>query len=168
MSSTMMVETLARMPFFFHLTKATAVSLLEALKTVTEADLTEVNEKIAAMESELNDFKQLQKVIEIKLGMRRSMFQTPGANRGGRPRKRPETPADGSAEISPASQYTTAERHRMRVREYIMANGPASQATICKQCDIPHGSITAVLKHDWFTFTARGVELTRSLNPNPS
>lgn len=68
--------------------------------------------------------------------------------------------ADSSVEPH-SGGMTATERHRERIREYIMANGPAKRTTIINACDVPMGSSTAVFNHPMFCETSRGVELTR-------
>lgn len=152
------------------------MNLLEALNSITQKDLDDVVGKIGTLEAELDQLKELRKVIEIRLGIRKPL----GAHlRGkGRPRKsKDETseaetsdPGEPGAFRSPSGggQYTATERHRIEARKFLMANGPTKQAALAHRCGIPAGSITAVLKHEWFTHTSRGVELTRSLKAEPS
>lgn len=150
------------------------MKLLEALNALKQSDLDDIVAKIATIEAELDQLKELRKVIEIKLGVRKPR----GAHLRGKGRTRKQAtseessadPGEPGAFRSPsgAGQYTATEQHRLRAREFLMANGPTKQGALAHRCGIPAGSITAVLKHDWFTTTARGVELTRSLKAEPS
>lgn len=139
------------------------MSLFEALKNVTKEDLDKCIGRISEIEAELDGLKVARKLIEARLGL------TPPRVNNFKGRRRQNTAEQVSGEQSAEpQQYTLTERHRLRAKEYLMANGPTHQAALAKRCDIPQGSITAVLKHSWFAHTSRGVELTRSLHAEPS
>lgn len=143
------------------------MSLFEALKNVTKEDLDKCIERIKEIEAELAGMKAARRLIETRLGIEHPRLSN---FKGRRPRKAAEDAsgeASGEQSAEP-QQYTATERHRLRAKEYLMANGPTHQAALAKRCDIPAGSITAVLKHPWFAHTSRGVELTRSLHAEPS
>lgn len=134
------------------------MSLLEALKSVKASDLEEVDGQIAELEKQLADLKDMRRVIAIKLGISKPKNENfkKGKSKAG--------PEDPESERLPRNM---CEQYRLRIKEYLMANGPAPQTVICKKTGIPEGSISAAVNHEWFCKTGRGVELTRSLNPNP-
>lgn len=137
------------------------MSLYEALKNVTQKDLDEVTAAIENLTRDLEQQRELRKLIEIKLGVKRA--------HGGRRVRAQVEPVEGSpvsgktaaaAVDEPKRPLTAIDKYRQQVKEYLMANGPQLQAKICKDCKIPLGSITAVLNFAWFAKTDRGVELT--------
>lgn len=146
---------------------------LEALEQVSEQDLEEIRTKAEEAEALAERLRGVQRVIEIKLGLRPAPGMHSRGTGGGRKKKaaageESESPAGAaSADSAPPAvvagspPMTQTERHRAAVREFLMANGPQSQAVVCKRTGVPIGSITNVLKHPWFTHTARGIELTR-------
>ena len=141
------------------------MNLMEALSGVTQSDLDEITAKCEALETELSQLREVRKIIEVKLGVRKPV----GHNLKGRPKRRSvedteNTPATltHSAMNSTGQAYTQTELHRIAARKYLQQHGCTSQSGLAKQCNIPAGSITAVLRHDWFMHTARGVELSRS------
>jgi len=150
------------------------MKLLEALNSLKQSDLDDIVAKIESLDAELSQLKELRKVIEIKLGVRKPQgFHLKGKGRPRKPREESTEstdPGEPGAFRSPsgAGQYTATEQHRLLAREFLMAHGPTKQNALAHRCGIPAGSITAVLKHEWFTTTARGVELTCSLKAEPS
>ena len=134
------------------------MNLLDALKQATEADLESISARVAELEAELDGLRELKRLLEVKFGIRKK----PGAhlrNGGGR-RKTAATDAPGDAASDGQPQLSATDQHRLNIKRYLMANGPQSQGSIVKQCGVPAGSITAVLKHPMFKHTAKGVELT--------
>ena len=132
-------------------------ALLEALNSVTQEDLDSVVKQVEELEEQIGQLKELRRVIEIKLGVRKPL----GAHLKG-PRKPHNKTAATVSDVEPATGSMTAtERHRERVKEYIMVNGPAKRSIIINACSIPLGSSTAVFSHEMFCETGRGIELTR-------
>lgn len=141
------------------------MSLAEALSKITQQDLDEVVAKITELESELDTQKELRRIIEIKLGVRKPH----GAHLRGLKRK-PKAASlptaqdmgghlDNEPENDP--KYTATEQHRLNVRKFLKeCNGPMSLAAIAKQTHVPMGSITNVMRHLWFQDTGKGYMLT--------
>jgi len=127
------------------------MKFVDALKAVTQDDLREINDKIVETEKYLQGLKRAREIVKGALGM--------GPQRGGpRPAQRSSVPQPSATE---PAQPTRKEQYREVVYKYLLANGPQSQAVLCKQCGVPGGSITEVLKHPWFTHTAKGVDLAK-------
>lgn len=136
-------------------------ALLEALQSVTQDDLDSTVKEIDEIEKRLGQLKELRRIIEVKLGVRQPL----GSHLKGprKPRSKPAAAAESNEPIEPSLGHMTAiERHRLRVKEYIMANGPAKRSIIINACSIPNGSSTAVFNHSMFCETGRGIELTRN------
>lgn len=57
------------------------------------------------------------------------------------------------------TKRTRQDEYREKIRDCIRANGPMPQAKLCKLCNVPGGSITAVLKHEWFEKCEHGINL---------
>lgn len=76
--------------------------------------------------------------------------------------ERPDNPAGKTAE-EPEKHTPKAggvqQEYRERVREAIRANGPQTQAWLIRKLGIPNGSITAVLRHEWFEKCEFGIDL---------
>lgn len=141
------------------------MSLAEALAKITKEDLEQVNQRIAELESELDTQKELRRIIEIKLGVRKPL----GAHLRGSKRKSKTADLPTSQNMGASvrtddaddEQFTATERHRMNARKVLLQSGqPVPVPVICKSAHIPSGSITNVLRHPWFQDTGRGVMLT--------
>lgn len=154
------------------------MSLKEALSQIKQSDLDDINNEIESVEKNLAELKELRKVIEIKLG-----FQKPRGkgNWGGARRKKttedpappkpegPKGPLDpswvhrqpltGGIALGQAGGGIT-DTYRGKCKEYLMANGPTKVPRLATMCDIPYGSMNAVLKHRWFKSGPNGVELS--------
>jgi uncharacterized coiled-coil protein SlyX len=57
------------------------------------------------------------------------------------------TAPDPAAELSIAER---ARRRRLGIARFITNNGPTRAITLCERLDIPFGSITSLLCHEWF------------------
>jgi len=139
------------------------VKLLEALAEVSQKDLDEVIAECETIEKRLEQLNEVRKIIELKLGLRR-----PPGHQLKRGYKRKATEANGSQPVAqsqpeqPSPQnMSITDRYRKDAKEYIMANGATKQAELAKRCDIPAGSIAAVIKHKWFNVGEHGVGLTQ-------
>ncbi len=131
--------------------------LLEALRDCTQADLDEIDQKIASLESELGGLKEARRIVAGKLGV---LPRRGGARPGRKPVAAASSVAPGGSSASADDGVLTqTEKYRLRVREYIMANGRTTQANIVKDCGIPPGSITNVLEHRWFKKDGKVVDL---------
>lgn len=141
------------------------MSLKEALKSVTQADIDELNEQIREHEKEIAQLKEVRRLIEVKLGIRRPL----GSHLKGTQKRHKQQEAEelGQGNLRSASSekiLSFTEEYRQKVRLFLMANGPQKQVVLWKRCGIPEGSIDNVIKHRWFTVTSRGVELTAKGN----
>ena len=119
------------------------MSLLEALSEATDSDLEDVEAKLVELEKEVAALKELRKVLAAKLGK-----DLPKSGRGGRRKV-----AAGTAEDEDGDGFGRAGTliaRRRTIFEYITANGPQTQAELCKQCSIPTGSISATVDHNFF------------------
>ncbi len=144
------------------------MSLKEALEAIKESDLADINADIEAAEKALNAMKELRKIMEIKLGFHEKRSW------GGRRKKKTaeEDPPPPKREEQPAQRPLTGgvalvrtsggitDTYRGKVKEYLMANGPTKVPRLATMCDIPYGSMNAVLKHRWFKSGPNGVELS--------
>jgi hypothetical protein len=118
------------------------VSLLDALANATPDDLADVEHQMRDTEKKLGSLKALRRVLSIKLnGKQPSQKKTAR----GRP---PATPVGGT------------DGRRLKVAMYLLHSGPTRPAVIANSCDIPMGSITAVLDHEWFQKVPDGAALT--------
>lgn len=137
------------------------MSLKDALKSVTQADLDELNEQIREHETEIAQLKEVRRLIEVKLGIRRPL----GSHlKGTQKRHKQEATEQGNPPVISEKIVSFTEEYRQKVRLFLMANGPQKQVVLWKRCGIPEGSIDNVIKHRWFTVTSRGVELTAKGN----
>ena len=142
------------------------MKLMELLQKVTQEDLDDCVVQIQEHEKALDQLKELRKIIEVRLGIKKPAgFHLRGENRkkaagGGGAAGKPADPAEPVV-------YGATAQHRIKVKEFLMANGPTSQPDLVRRCGVPAGSITAVLKHEWFAMTAKGVQLTKSLKMEP-
>ena len=144
------------------------MSLKEALEAIKESDLADINADIEAAEKALNAMKELRKIMEIKLGFHKKRSW------GGRRKKKTaeEDPAPPKREelkgpLDPSHVHRPplpvggiTDTYRGKVKEYLMANGPTKVPRLATMCDIPYGSMNAVLKHRWFKSGPNGVELS--------
>lgn len=129
------------------------MKLLDALKDVTDADLVEINKQIVDTENLLLGLKRARGVVMSALGK--------APKHGGARKKSTQVTSGDSGSAAETAPQTRIDQYRESVYRYLLANGPQSQASLCKQLSIPTGSITATLKHPWFTHTAKGVDLAK-------
>lgn len=142
------------------------MSLAEALSKITQQDLEEVVAKITELESELDTQRELRRIIEVKLGVRKPQ----GAHLRGMKRKPKAanlpTAQDMGGSVNSDSdddqQYTATEQHRMNARKWLLAqHNKATPVLECaRQAGVPTGSTTNVFRHPWFQHTPNGVMLT--------
>lgn len=134
--------------------------LLEALESISQSDLDEIVAELDTLERRADQLKELKRIIEIKLGLRK----TQGAHLKNRGSKKPvEKPESNGHETPPAgmqNQMTVTDQYRLEAKRFIMANGPQPPLKIAKACGIPTGSITAVLKSKAFKQCEHGYELS--------
>lgn len=124
-------------------------SLVSILAGASEQDLEEIQERIRALEQEVDSLKVVEKALDIRLNGR-------ATKRVGRKPKAEATNGHAPLNRLPLSgKGETTSTHRMKVVEYLKRVGAAKPAVICNDCDIPKGSITAVLDHEEFK---RGVD----------
>ncbi|TXH55362.1 MAG: hypothetical protein E6Q97_08980 [Desulfurellales bacterium] len=71
----------------------------------------------------------------------------------------PEAAVVQTVDMAKHTKRTRQDAYREKIRDCIRANGPMSQEKLCKLCNIPGGSITAVLKHEWFEKCEHGINL---------
>lgn len=142
------------------------MKLMEALSKITQADLDECVVAIQGHEKELDQLKELRKIMEVKLGIKKPA----GFHLRAGQRKKPAGGGDAAGKTAESTEpvvYGATAQHRIRIKEFLMANGPTSQQDIVRRCGVPAGLITAVLKHEWFAQTDRGIQLTKSLKMEP-
>lgn len=140
-----------------------ASKLIDAFSEVSKTDLETVEKAISDNETQLIFLRELRRVLIARLGLKPPTGAAAHVHKGPakkRPAASPPDAAPVQSELTPADAPVTAtDRHRQNAYRYIMANGASQPKDICKHCDIPAGSITAVLSHHWFKRTPRGVEL---------
>lgn len=151
-----------------------AMSLRDALEQITQSDLDDVNKQIETAEAELAKLTELRRIIEIKLGFAKPRGK---GNWGGALRKKaapadpppatvvsddePEAPLPAAVEAGVRRTATgVTDVYRCKAREFLMANGTTKLTRLAAMCDIPPGSITAVVKHRWFTSGTAGIGLS--------
>lgn len=138
------------------------MKLMDALAAISESDLQEVVAEITTLEDRIGQLKEVRRVIELKLGIRKPLGHH---LRGSQKKKRHESPVQSAGDLGGAvpdmsSQLTVTDQYRADARRYIMANGPQSAAAIAKACGIPNGSMGGVLKHKGFKQCQHGWELS--------
>lgn len=126
------------------------MKFIDALAAVTQDDLNEVNTTIEELENQLSGLKRARGVILSALGK--------APKRSGAVKGRVSKSLDDTFTVDSAP-LTKLDEYRQAVYRYLAANGPQQQATLAKRCNIPSGSMTAVVGHKWFVVTSRGVEL---------
>ncbi len=160
-------------------------ALMDALMNVSQEDLDEVNQELAEAESAVDSLKEVKRLLEAKLGFRKPLgWHLKGRNKQKAAERRAakaEAAGITEAQVLPnevdseddeeaneqtvgkgPTQMTATEIHRRKAREFLKTRGWCSLAGIAKQCHIPMGSISNVLKFPWFMATARGYELTQA------
>lgn len=162
-------------------------ALLDALKNVSQEDLDQVTQQLAEAEAVVDSLKEVKRLLEAKLGFRKPLgWHLKDRNKQKAAERRAakaeaaasseeaelhqdepggEEDTDEAAEQTVGkgpTQMTATEMHRRKAREFLKTRGYCSLAGIAKQCSIPMGSITNVLKFPWFMATARGWELTQT------
>lgn len=162
-------------------------ALMDALKNVSQEDLDQITEQLAEAEKVVDSLKEVRRLLEAKLGFRKPLgwaLKRAAAERRAAKAAR-VADAAGSAEAEAhrdelggeeaeaeaaeeqtvgkgPTQMTATEMHRRKAREFLKTRGYCSLAGIAKQCHIPMGSISNVLKFPWFMATGRGWELTQA------
>ena len=135
--------------------------LMEALSAVSQEDLDAVNEELEKLETKADQLKELKRIIEVKLNLRKPQgFHLRGCKRKEKPAGDSSDTNSATTDNEMATQLSVTEQYRLDARRYIMANGPQLGGKIAKACDIPMGSITAVLKHKSFKQGPHGYELS--------
>jgi hypothetical protein len=127
--------------------------LLTSLENATAADLEVLDAEITQKEVHVAMLKEVRRILRVRFGL----TSAPSS-------RLPKTKAK-TAELTPTAapeDLSQTDRYRQAVYRYIMANGPASQAALCKALNIPDGSMTAVISHKWFHKTTRGIDLRNS------
>jgi hypothetical protein len=68
----------------------------------------------------------------------------------------------GSPEgLGDLGKHALMDARRKAVVRYLDKNAPRRSLEICKACDIPQGSITAAMNHEWFSKSEQGYHLTK-------
>ncbi len=113
-----------------------ASKLAKMMECVTETDLEEIEAEIAKDTEALDKKKNIRNTIMALLGM-------------------PVTPNRVQ------SGGSVASRHRDKILEYLSCTDePISGYRICTDCEIPTGSQTFVLNHEWFERKDKGYVLS--------
>jgi hypothetical protein len=127
--------------------------LIDLVGKAKAEDLSAMDQTIADKEKEIVSLRAMRRVIALALGVETD----------GRLNKKPKGAAKPvGAPAAPASS-TTEERRALCVK-HIAKNGPTVGATLCQLFDIPTGSQTTVLTHEWFERSDRGFALTAKGN----
>lgn len=142
-----------------------ASALLDALSKLTQADLDQVNKELDELQAQVAQMTELKRVIEVKLGVSKPRgwhLKEARAKAKAARSSKPEAESDeSSVEAENASAAVSrTEQYRAKAREYLMANGTTKLSALASNCSIPHGSISAVVKHRWFTNGTAGVGLS--------
>ena len=139
---------------------AAAPRLLEALASVTAADLAEVGQEVGRLEARLASLKTVRRLIEAQLG-------APAAPaKKSPPKARPAAGGDpdgGEGEVAGgrlAEQAELRELRRKNAVHWLAEHGPAAPAQLARVLNIPQGTIAKVLDHPWFARSPQGVHVT--------
>ena len=122
--------------------------MLSLVAVAKPEDLAVMALSITAKERELTGLKAVRKVLALTLGVE------PEGKKPGPRRKADPAPA------TPASNSETSDQRRAKCVRYIAKNGPTPGAELCRLFNIPPGSQTAVLSHEWFERHPKGFTLT--------
>lgn len=123
-------------------------SIVAALESASEADLEQVDEEISTLRNKLESLTLVRKLLSIKLN-------------GKTPRQPPKRSSKPKADEEPKTSVNSSTYGRRLLAARFLLSGPSTPMAIARQCDIPSGSITAVLNHEWFTKNGSGeVHLT--------
>lgn len=133
--------------------ETTGERMTALLAGATAADMAEIDQQIAgvnarydellaAQKSELSSLKALRKLIDLRLN-------------GPKQRKAPKPRQPGGA---PGGAMIKARRNA--IARLLAREGAMPTMSIASRCDIPEGSIGAVLKCDWFLASSAGYRLT--------
>lgn len=137
-------------------------ALLEALKAVSQEDLDSCESEIVRLESELFHLKTARQLMRTKLGL---VVDKVAAMKEGQKRRRTAAVSEeGTGESSGSSDAVDSGSQLLRDRriaiyQYLQGNGATKLKVLCEKLKIPEGSMGAILNHQWFKRTERGIEL---------
>ena len=130
-------------------------ALVDLLASAGQDDLKEIEAAIEAAERELSSLRAARKVIQLKLGL---IFDKQDNFRKKVQQQRDK--AVSGVEVASLSETSLISKRRQEIYQYLAVNRNVSQQKLCEVFDIPMGSITATLNHQWFKKAKNGgVEL---------
>lgn len=119
-----------------------ASKLLEALKNSTQADLDEIDKRLAEVEAEGDTLREARKLMHRKLGIETTKKRGSATDRGER-------------------QARTRDM-RLAIAKILLANPnvPGRKAPITEKLGLGDGEYEHLTKHEFFTLTPDGIKLT--------
>lgn len=121
------------------------MKLLEALESCTAEDAVAIRSEITRLQGRIAMLQKLERVLAEKF-----------PPSGGTVLAKPARAATGNTP-PPRSQQ---QDRRVHIARYLRKNGPTKQSELMKLFTIPNGSITDVIKCDWFDRQSDGIHLT--------
>lgn len=118
-----------------------STALIEALENASEADLAAVDEKIQDYSKKLDAYQQTRRLLEKRLGVQ------PLEDRSHRKKK-----SSSSSSSSPSGKGTKSMEYRLKLATCLISRGGGAKVLeLAREADVPEGSISAALDHEWFT-----------------
>jgi len=117
------------------------MTLLAAITDASQTDLQEIDTRTQLLEAELAFLKSLRGIVAAKCGAAESVVKKP-------------------ARVATKPGGNLTDLNRDRVRQYLLTHGCTRRKDLIEALGIPEGSMSVVMKHKWFEFTADGFVVT--------
>lgn len=117
------------------------MTLLAAITEASADDLQQIDTRTQLLETELAFLKSLRGIVAAKCGALGIVVKKPAR-----------------VAVKPGGSLT--DLNRDRVRQYLLTHGCTRRKDLIDALEIPEGSMSVIMKHKWFEFTANGFVLT--------